>query len=595
MEITPASTRPLLRLVLTLSTVQGLALWFLTGALRDSDWPVRHPGFYTAAAALAAFLVPCIYALAEWIRDRRAWLLIGGIALLLTVFGLHLGIMLGRLQQPGMPEPEAIITHFIATFVLLFHLLPFAQTMLAGHPGWNNYPRLFSYAWRNALRLALALVFLGLTWLLLGVCAQLFDMLGIDFFRVIFFRDDRMVWLVSTLAFGIGVYFAENSDRLLVAVRQQVLGVLKWLVVLAAGILVLFSLALLVRSPALLASRQHVISATWLLWLAMLNIYLYNAGFQDGADPRPFPPLLGRLLRYAAPLLAIIATIAAYSLAVRVQAYGLTVARVWGFLVGVLVLIYSFGYLVAATRAGPWMATMARVNTIAALTLIGSLLLMLTPVLSPYRLTAGSMVARLVAKGDDIDRSQLNALRSQTGRYGRKALEALSKGGVSGASLALQRSAAEVLGGGSWNLDAVRSAESLALELLPAGDEVEPALRAAIASTAEVRALNQCLAKSPCQLLLLDWDRDGVKDAVLLEASGLKLFRKNKAGAWHPEFLQVTCQSPPLNCGHEAIAQALRGGDYELIVPKLPDLRVGHGRYRISQTGDAPGSPALGQ
>ena len=575
--------QPPLRLILLAAATQGIALWFLAGAREDAAWPDAYPGIYVALLTLAIFLAPTLYALAEWARRWQAWMAIGVAALVLATVGVHNGAASGRPGGHVYDGPVPDFEHFLVTFVLMFHAVPFVQCALAeGRWQWR-YERLFEFAWRNALRLALAGLFSGVTWLLLWTAAKLFEMIGIDFLMIVLFDEGRFFWLPLTLAFGAGVYFAENSERLMHAARSLLLSLLKWLAAAAALIMVLFSLALLLKAPELFASNQRVISATWLLWLAALNIYLYNAGFQDGSDAQPYPPLLGRLLRYATPLLLLVCILAAYALIIRVLHYGLTVPRVWGLLVAGIALLYAAGYVLAARRATPWMAGIGRVNTLIAAVLMVVLTLMLTPPLSPQRLTAASLQSRLLARAGAVDIDSLRILRNDSGRYGLDRLRELAQGEDRKVPDALRIAAAAALESKSGLVEFARAPETVFLEALPAGSAQDESLRTAVANWPDARDdLGVCIEQSPCIALIIDTDADGISEALVFTPKHLALFHASE-GSWIRDIATTRTCFGIKSCDIERDIERVRAGDYELVEKRFTYIRIGKRTYPVGK------------
>lgn len=578
-----SARQPPLPLILLAATAQGMALWFLLSGTQDAAWPAAYPGTYAAFLTLAVFLVPTLYALAEWLGHWRAWTTFVAAAIVLAIVGLHNGTALLPPGADPYGRPSLEFEHFLTVFVLMFHAVPFAQCALAeGRWRWS-YARLFEYAWRNALRLVLAGLFTGVTWLLLWTAAKLFEMLGIDFLMVVLFEEGRFFWLPLSLAFGAGVYFAENSERLMLAARSLLLALLKWLAAAAALILVLFSLTLLIKTPELFASNERVISATWLLWLAALNIYLYNAGFQDGSDAEPYPPLLGRLLRYATPLLLMVSVLACYALLVRVWAYGLTVPRVWGLLVAGITLLYAAGYVLAARRATPWMTGMARVNTVVAAVLVVALALMLTPPLSPQRLTAASLEARLLAPGAMVDIEKLRMLKNDTGRYGKARLHQLADNSDGVVPDALRAAAASAFSSESGDIELSRAPGTVALEAFPEGTVLDEAFRAAAAKWWRIRNYpDACSSRDPCPALVIDTNSDGINETVLFGPNNWVVFRLS-GGQWKYNGLTSLPCIGMADCDSKRVVERLRAGDYQLIEPQTIQLRVGEWRFTINQ------------
>ncbi len=160
---------------------------------------------------------------------------------------------------------------------------------------------------------------------------------------------------------------------------------------------------------------------------------LLNAAYRDGETEQPYPHLIGLALRVLVPLTLVISVTATWSLFVRTHEYGLTVDRVWGWLVALTAVALTAGYSVCAFRKGRWMRGMDRVNVVVLIALIAALVLMLTPVLSPYRLTADSQDQLLRAglpQGvtDRVKRQNgiIRELRFDAGEYGKQRLRVLA-------------------------------------------------------------------------------------------------------------------------------------------------------------------------
>jgi hypothetical protein len=205
---------------------------------------------------------------------------------------------------------------------------------------------------------------------------------------------------------------------------------LKWLGTVAGLLLALFTLALLVKLPGLVFEGQRAIGAVWLLWLVAVVVLLLNAAYRDGTAERPYPKWVAQSLRFIVPLTVVISVTALYALSVRTQRYGLSVERVWAFVVAIAAFIYSAGYSVAAFRRGPWLAGIARVNVAVALLLIVIITAASTPLLSPHRLAANSQFRRALAAGDDLpkagDLTPFVYLRFEAGQYGLARLRELA-------------------------------------------------------------------------------------------------------------------------------------------------------------------------
>lgn len=593
--------------LVVIALLQGAALWWLYDAVKREYWPGRSPAWLIAFVSVALVVPPFLYLLKDFARASRLVPLAAIAALALFGIGWHHGArVIGPASGIVLDGPGwgSAFGYSLAVFVLCIHSLPFVQSWLTTGRPWPAYRDLFEFAWRNVILLGLAVVFCGVFWALLGLWARLFDMIGIAFFEDLF-TDSRFVFPATALAFAAGIGFAGSVERLQIAFRQQILALLKWLALLALLILALFSLALVLKSAELFASQQRVISATSLLWLIAFSVYLLNAAYQDGAVERPYPAMIAGTARRVVPLLLVIAIMAAYALIVRVSAYGLTVDRVWGLVVATVALIYAAGYAYAAVRPGPWMQAIGRVNVVAALSLIVLTSLLLTPLLSPYRLAAASQYDRVVsgdeqrdaaraaeraARDGDGRRSRFDLLRFQSGVYGRERLESLAKiEGVPNAGQIRKQAMASLSRKVWYEPDAACPADAAELQLvaLPQGGPIDARLRTVLHGLCETDPALACTdAAEPCPVLFADLNADGTAEAIVASATNPVAFAR-RGDAWlriqvmvrgRPGAAGATGGTPrrfPGGLDRAELLESARNGDIEIMPPEWNRLRVG--------------------
>lgn len=415
-----------LPVILIAAVVQGWALYALHLAIKGSHWPATQPQWLLALYAVAAFIPLTVQLLAAHARTRSMWFITGPLALLFFYLAWHHGANVMDNAKIITESDEWLPLAFVIG-VLWLLMLPFIQCRLADGQWRARYEALFATAWRNKLVLAEAVLFTGLFWLLLFLWQQLFKMLGIRFFSELF-KEPIFIYPITSLAFGVALHLIGSIERLTGIVLEQLLNVLKWLAILAGSILALFTVALIFKLPGMIASGERAISAAWLLWLVAVTVLLVNAAYRDGSVAEPYPRWIALALRFVVPLTIVVAITALYALFVRIGAYGFTVDRVWALIVAGAACIYAVGYAFAARSNGRWMAGVARVNVLTALFLIAAISLALTPVLSPYRISANSQFRLAqesprtlnVDQGDDRHEhdSPLRYLRFDSGEYG---------------------------------------------------------------------------------------------------------------------------------------------------------------------------------
>lgn len=419
----PSRTRPL---VLGLAALQGFALYGLHQAGDSGAWPATDLRWFAPLLLLAALLPLTAQMLARHLHERAAAGILAGVAGALGYVGWHFGARLAASPAPPYGGGDAFAAGGLVLFVLWLIALPFLRLRLATGRWRPDYPTLFADAWRSQLALAEAAVFTGVFWLLLFLWARLFDTLGIGFFAELFGMP-LFAYPVTAIVFGIALHLVGSIDRLVDVALGQILGLFKWLAPLAGFIVAAFTLALLPRLPALFTAGERAISAQWLLWLLALTVLLLNAAYQDGRQGTPYARPLALAMRAVPPLMLVVAVAAAYALGLRVAQHGLTVSRYWGLVVAAAALAYSLAYAVAALRPGAWLGGMGRSNILIALALAAVLGASLTPLASPYRLSADSQRSRALAARDPEARdAALRHLKLELGGYGEARLRTLA-------------------------------------------------------------------------------------------------------------------------------------------------------------------------
>jgi hypothetical protein len=483
-----------LPLILLAAVMQGWALYGLHLALKEHHWPATDQTWLSALYAVAVFIPITLELLADYARLPALWVMTVVLGAAYFYFGWHHGAVFSApASTPIQGGGEYLSQGFLLTLLWLL-VLPFAQGRLATGCWVIQNQSLFTNAWRNKLMLAEAVLFTGLFWLLLFLWQALFYLLGIEYFRDLF-EEPIFIYPVTSLAFGCAMHLIGSIDRLTSVVLEQILSVLKWLGLLAAVILTLFTIALVLKLPGLVFSGRKAISATWLLWLTAVVVLLLNAAFRDGSVAQPYPKWIGQWLRAVMPLTVIVSLTALYALTMRSSHYGLTVGRVWGLVVAGAASVYSVGYSWAALGKGAWLGGMARVNVLVALALIVVIAAALTPVLSPYRLAADSQFRIVRDKGlaalseDRADRTvfgrdnAVQYLRFDAGRYGVARLRELAALREGPDAESVSRLAKELLDQKTRGINPPNSGNTdvlAKLHVYPEGRSLDPDLKASL-------------------------------------------------------------------------------------------------------------------
>lgn len=568
---------------------QGLALLLLHEWTKALDRPDRLFWLIWPLYALAIGLPISLQLLAEHRRKPMLWRILGGFAAALVVMAVHDGwnVLLPDMTNQAYWMGSAFVLG-LTMVVVWFVLLPFAQYRLReGHWG-SDYPFLFSASWRNALRLASAAGFTGVFWMLLGLWAALFGLLGIHFFSDVF-TNHAFVFPVTASAFGLGLALHQVREAMILGVYRAILNVFAWLLPLVAVLAAGFLAALPFTGLEPLWKTGH--ATALMLGLQAFVLFLFNAAWQDGAGESLPPSWLRRPLSSVLVLLPVYALLCAYSLSLRVTQYGWSGERVWAALLIFVVGFYSLGYARAALRrSDPWMAGVGKVNVAAALTLTALLFATATPLLDPERIGVASQVSRLLAGQVSATEFDYRYLRFDTGRLGTAALQRLAElgghpqaGEIRREALAAQDQSSRHRGQIQVRTDWRAQDIAARLRVYPAGARVEHSFPQWLATRLNHAAYSHTCLKpnepSRCTLLVLDLNGDEETEHVLFYSPYEAEVFQRKGENW----LRVASLHP-MDSGRPTTQEFVRdldAGKLHVVEPEWQDMEIGGRRYQI--------------
>jgi hypothetical protein len=274
-----------------------------------------------------------------------------------------------------------------------------------------------------------------------------------------------------------------------------------------------------------------------------------------------------------------------------VNQYGWTPDRVTSAAIAVTTLIYSGGYFYAATRRAGWLKPLEAVNVFASLAIIAILVLLLTPIADPAKLSVSSQLARL-AKGE-VSPGKLDYyfLRFDSGVYGRNALVRL----VAGANEDVRTRAARVLAATSRRYLRSGEPDGRASEaafshanIYPMGAQLPQDFRGGDWQSAGV-SNPACLQNgSACEIFVVPYGKDA-QEAIIVRSISMRpgqpagypgaatavLFQRDATGKW------IRLGSlPRMNC--PGVAAALQNGNLASVPPVHDDLMVAGMRLEFS-------------
>lgn len=376
-------------LMLSIAVVQALLLFALYKAFDANVWPSESP-LWSYPLWTLAIAVPVLLLLSlERGNERRVVSMSAGFGAVLAILALYTG-------WQAEPFGEFPVWSLSAAFgcsisIACFKALMYLQQRAAQVP--MSYEVLFTYSWRNFLVLALAALFILVFWLILQLWAGLFRVIEIDFFSELF-RKDWFLFPVLGFAHGLGVMIFRELTRVIDSITRLLQGLIKLLLPLVVLVAVIFLLALPFTGLDVLWATGS--GTSLLLWLTAILLFFANAVYQDGRGANPYAPMIHRMIYFGLCALPVLCALSLYGLVLRLNQYGWTVERSWGFLVWLVLALFSAGYVWGiVTRRAEWPQALAQVNTIMGLVVLALMLLANSPLMDFRKISLSSQLARV--------------------------------------------------------------------------------------------------------------------------------------------------------------------------------------------------------
>lgn len=401
---------------MAIGLLQGALLYGLYLATKFDD---INTGPLAAWALIAAFAPP-VWLAAVGQMSIRATVVWGVIATaVLGALGLASGFVDNRYSFPVM-----MICLPAALFCAHHLIVPAVRSAEAIAP----YETYYEVAWKAGIQLVLALMFLGVFWLILFLGAALFNAIGIDFVEDLI-EKKAFVFFASSLVFALGVELTDVRDGLTQGIRTVALTLLSWLLPVAVFLAGAFLIALPIAGFSEL--RASLSPAGLMLAASAGLIILINTVYQDGAEHLSGSPVLRMIMRVGCVLLLPMTLFALWAVAVRIGQYGLTVERIIAITGAIIGLLYALGYVagqfMGRGHGGGWLPVLERTNVIVGAVTAATLLAYSTPWLNPMQVSINNQIARLQSADLKADEIPYRWLGWQAGERGRAALEELAK------------------------------------------------------------------------------------------------------------------------------------------------------------------------
>ena len=390
--------------------------------------------------------------------------------------------------------------------------LPWIQYSLHVSREQARYPHFYRQLWLNALTLLIVFVANGLFWLVLLLWSEMFKLVGIPFFSTLFFDTDWFGYVAFGLITALAVVLARTQSRLVTAVQKLLTFIATGLLPLVALLALMFILTL--PFTGLEAISQRVSAAGLMSTLTLLLLLLIAIVREPQKEALPYPGALRYLIKCSLIVAPIYMLIAGWSLWVRIQQYGWTPERLYGVLVVVVLLVWSFGYLASILRRGrnP-LELQGPVILGVSLLALGLLVLLSSPVIDAWRISVNSHM-RLYHSGK-IKPDQVSLyMLDHSGKPGRAALEALQKDVAFNQDSKHRRDLNSLLQGRRDPVKELTATQLVSKVVMAPGSQKPDDAFWAFVKTQGYR-ITSCAEQNACVLVSQDLNADGHPEQVL--------------------------------------------------------------------------------
>lgn len=482
-----------------LALMLGLAAMLVHFA---SDGGEQVPWRMAITAALVFGPLACAVTLSPE-RWKSSTLFAGGVALVMAGIAWRATSAGDRYADEGF---------WVAAGLLAVTLsVPLFQAGFHRHRWATSYKATHFHVWTDAITAAGALAFVGLSWALIAILAELFSAIRIELLKDLI-EEEIFGWVYSGVTFGAALGVLRNQLKIIGTLQNVVLLVLSILAVPLAVALVLFLLAVALSGLDVLWEATR--SATPLLLAIAVGCFvLANSVVRDDDEHASH----SRVLRVAGFVLALgilpLSVMAALSMGTRIAQHGLSPERLWAIVSIAVAVAYGVAYFVSAIRGwrtllkGGWREHLRQSNLHLAVLTCGIALVLAMPIFNFGAISAKNQIARLDSGAVSAEDFDYAALRWDFGDAGRAAL----------ADLAAREGEVATL-----------ATDALSLEVRPYG-RITPGERRAISFKPDLSAFDEVtanairahlreeviLCRDGCRVILLRQDESGELVAVM--------------------------------------------------------------------------------
>jgi len=413
--------------------------------------------------------------------------------------------------------------------LLTYILLPFIQAQSLFKLRTADYSALYRHSWDNFFVVFLASLFIFIYWLMILLCSALFEMLGIHAVEN-FLISPTFMFLTMSVMFAIGIGIGHEHEKIISTLRFIALSICRYLLPLSALISLVFAGTLLFTGLEAMWSTRFSTHA--LLWLIVVNLVFLNGIYQDGTNAVKYTVALKAMANLTLFALLAFSLIAVYSVYLRIEQYGLTPNRVYIIVISFVAVMYSLTYAWAAFSSfrskltSNWLDEIKTPNVTIAYIVALLIVFLHGPYLDANSISARSQLSRLLDPTTDPSKFDFGVFRYKLGNPGRRVLVELQEGKLDieedrlkaiKERIALLDKSGDYYG---WQQQLRTEEEGIKQVRISAFDKN----RSIPEALPDAFELNYCVYQE-CKVLFVDFNRDGIDDALVVEQNNWNISR----------------------------------------------------------------------
>lgn len=395
----------------------------------------------------------------------------------------------------------------IALIQITVILTTFMQALRQDKP-YYHYADLFENAWNNHFYVLFSALLTGGFLLILLLGTLLFDSINIEVGDFIWDEDVTPIIVGALLGLGIGI--SREHASLIFRIRSVFFALFRILTYLTTVIVLLFALSLPFSINQLFSNdaTSAILLSLVIISILLLNsqVYYYNKDDKnehndDLHDIASFRHIswVNHLFVAQIVLLPILSLISVFAIYLRIDQYGLMPKRIIALTLAITLFIYGLTYVYQLVKQkANWSQAFKKANPLLALLWVLILVLLLSPVLDPIRLSVNDQVQRLKTNEVSAKDFDFDALNYNLGKLGDQALE----------DMKTWRDHPEYEIIAQWKTHTARKKTPFIKSI---GEPL-----ANVETVKKQYSTYQCSEKEPCYIIGKDIDRDTVKEMVVL-------------------------------------------------------------------------------